>query len=114
MRLLVQDYLAQLKERDELDAILPDLLRSMGFQVIKLAFRGEVEHGVDVAATKIEQDELVLYLFQIKAGDIDPQMWDTGANSVRVTLNNLLDVPFKDLTQPKLRNVKRITILVHN
>ena len=46
MRFIVQDYLAHIKERDELDEILPDLLRSMGFRIVKLAFRGEVEHGV--------------------------------------------------------------------
>ena len=39
MLFLVQDYLASLKEREELDAILPDLLRAMGFQIVKLAFR---------------------------------------------------------------------------
>lgn len=114
MRLIVQDYLAQLKERSELDAILADLLRSMGYQIIKLAFRGEVEHGVDIAATKMEAGENKLYLFQVKEGDIDQQMWDGNPNSVRPTLSNLLDVPFNDLTQPHLRGAKRKVVLVHN
>jgi hypothetical protein len=35
MRFLVQDYLLGLKERDELDAILPDLLRAMGMECLK-------------------------------------------------------------------------------
>jgi len=53
MGFLVQDYLRGLKERDEMDAILPDLLRAMGMQIVKLAFRGEVEHGVDIVIGQI-------------------------------------------------------------
>jgi len=114
MLFLVQDYLASLKEREELDAILPDLLRAMGFQIVKLAFRGEVEHGVDIAAIGQENGETVLYLIQVKAGDIDATMWDSGPNAVRPTLNNLLDVPFEDLTQPRLQHARRQAILAHN
>ena len=114
MLFLVQDYLASLKEREELDAILPDLLRAMGFQIVKLAFRGEVEHGVDIAAIGQEDGETVLYLIQVKAGDIDARMWDSGPNAVRPTLNNLLDVPFEDLTQPRLQQARRQAILAHN
>lgn len=114
MLFLVQDYLASLKEREELDAILPDLLRAMGFQIVKLAFRGEVEHGVDIAAIGREDGETVLYLIQVKAGDIDAEMWDSGPNAIRPTLDNLLDVPFEDLTQPRLQQAKRQAILAHN
>jgi hypothetical protein len=114
MRFIVQDYLAQLKERDELDAILPDLLRAMGWQVVKLAFKGEVEHGVDIAAVRRDQGETVLCLIQVKTGDIDTKAWDAGPNSVRATLNNLLDVPFEDLTIPQLKEARREVVLVHN
>ena len=114
MRFIIQDYLAQLKERDELDAILPDLLSAMGFQIVKLAFSGEVEHGVDIAAVRQEQGETVLYLIMVKMGDIDTRAWDAGPNSVRATLNNLLDVKFEDLTKPRLQQATRRALLVHN
>lgn len=115
MRFIVQDYLAHIKERDELDAILPDLLRSMGFQIVKLAFRGEVEHGVDIAALRKEKDDdWILYLIQVKPGDIDQKNWDAGPNSIRATLNNLLDVPFEDLTKAQLQKAKKQVILAHN
>jgi len=114
MLFLVQDYLASLNERDELDAILPDLLRAMGLQIVKLAFRGEVEHGVDIAAVGQDGGETVLYLIQVKAGDINAAMWDNGPNAVRPTLNNLLDVPFEDLTQPRLQQARKQAILAHN
>jgi len=114
MRFIIQDYLENLKEREELDTILPDLLRAKGFEVVKLAFRGEVEHGVDIAAYGKEDGEEVLFLIQVKAGDIDQRMWDAGPNSIRATLNNLLDVPFEDLTDPRLRDAKKKVILAHN
>lgn len=114
IRFLLQDYLSHLKEREELDAILPDLLRSMGFQIVKLAFRGEVEHGVDIAAYASDSSGGMLLLIQVKSGDIDQNLWDNGSNSVRATLNNLLDVPFVDLTQPKLQRAKKKVILAHN
>ena len=114
MRFLIQDYLLQLNEREELDAILPDLLRAMRFQVIKLAFRGEIEHGVDLAAYSTEGELGILLLIQVKAGDIDQQLWDGGPNSIRATLNNLLDVQFDDLTQPRLQKANKKVILAHN
>lgn len=114
MKFAIHDYLAHLRERDELDAILPDLLRAMGFEIVKLAFRGEVEHGVDIAAFGQEKGEPILYLIQVKPGDIDATNWDCGPNSIRPTLNNLLDVPFQDLTRPKLQQARRKVLLVHN
>ena len=33
MKLVIREYLASLRERDELDAILPDLLSELGFTV---------------------------------------------------------------------------------
>jgi hypothetical protein len=83
-------------------------------QIVKLAFRGEVEHGVDIAAVREESNDVVLYLIQIKAGNIDKTLWDSGPNAIRPTLNNLLDVPFKDLTQVRLREAKKQAVLAHN
>ena len=114
MKFIIYDYLSQLNERDELDAVLPDLLRVMGLQIIKLAFRGEVEHGIDIAAIGSENREDYLYLFVLKAGHMDKYMWDEGPNSLRPTINNIYDVPFEDLTKPKLMNYKRKIVIVHN
>ena len=69
---------------------------------------------MDVAALGKENDEDILLLIQVKAGNIDQQMWDAGPNSVRATLNNLLDVPFEDLSDPRLRDAKKKAILAHN
>ena len=50
MKLILKEYLANLRERDELDAILPDLLSELGFTVLSTPARGTKQHGVDVAA----------------------------------------------------------------
>jgi hypothetical protein len=111
---LIRDYLEQLRERDELDAILPDLLRAMGYSIVKLAFQGEVENGIDIAAYASRKNGGDLLLIQVKAGDIDQALWDSGPNSIRATLNNILDVPFQDLSLPKLRDADKKVILAHN
>lgn len=68
MRLLIVDYLASLKEREELDAILPDLLTELGYNVISRPRRGTQQRGVDIAAVRKVDGAEVLYLFSLKAG----------------------------------------------
>ena len=64
MKLIIREYLASLRERDELDAILPDLLSEMGFTIISKPARGTKQHGVDIAAVGYnEAGEKCVYLF---------------------------------------------------
>lgn len=114
MRLVIQEFLALLKERAELDRLLPDLLVAMGYEVIKRAHQGEVEHGVDVAAVKRDDGPPKLYIFQVKKGDIGPREWDVGHNSVRASLNAISDVRFKDCGVPDAADAERVVVVVHN
>ena len=50
MRLIIRQYIAGLKERNELDAVMPDLLSQMGMVVYSRPARGTRQDGVDVAA----------------------------------------------------------------
>jgi O-acetyl-ADP-ribose deacetylase (regulator of RNase III) len=50
MKLVFRQYLASLKERKELDAVLPDLLSELGYTVISRPTIGTRQYGVDVAA----------------------------------------------------------------
>lgn len=50
MKLILKQYLSSLKEREELDALLPDLLSQMGLNVFSRPGRGTRQDGVDVAA----------------------------------------------------------------
>lgn len=93
MKLIVKEYLASLKERDELDAILPDLLSEIGFTVFSRPGRGTRQDGVDVAAVGcLDGQTEKVYLFSIKSGDLTRSTWDGGAlQSLRPSLNEIID-----------------------
>ncbi|MGG6294932.1 hypothetical protein ACQ4M4_10940 [Leptolyngbya sp. AN02str] len=93
MKLIIKQYLASLKERNELDAILPDLLSELGLNVFSRPGRGTRQDGVDVAAVgSLNGGEEKVYLFSIKAGDLTRNSWDGDAlQSLRPSLNEILD-----------------------
>ncbi|WP_421718475.1 hypothetical protein [Algiphilus sp.] len=93
MKAILREYLASLRERDELDAILPDLLSEMGLTVFSRPGRGTRQDGVDVAAVgNLPDTEQCVYLFAIKPGDLTRTGWDgDSVQSVRPTLNEILD-----------------------
>lgn len=93
MKLIVKEYLASLKERGELDAILPDLLSQMGMNVYSRPGRGTRQDGVDVAAVgDMDGKGEKVYLFSIKAGDLTRSDWDgASAQSLRPSLNEIID-----------------------
>lgn len=96
MKLIIRDYLASLRERDELDAVLPDLLSECGFTVLSRPGRGTTQHGVDVAAVGFDDDGLrKLFLFSIKQGDLTREEWDAPLQGLRSSLNEIRDAYLK-------------------
>ncbi|PXA93342.1 chemotaxis protein [Nostoc sp. 3335mG] len=93
MKLVIREYLASLKERDELDAVLPDLLTELGFSVYSRPARGTRQYGVDVAAVGLGQDGIRrVHLFSVKSGDLDRNEWNTASpQSLRPSLDEILD-----------------------
>ncbi len=92
MKLVVREYLASLKERGELDAILPDLLSELGFTVFSRPGTGTTQRGVDVAAVGKDGDgEKKVFLFSVKRGDLTRQEWDGSPQALRSSLNEILD-----------------------
>lgn len=93
MKLIIKQYLASLEERDELDAILPDLLSQMGLIVFSRPGRGTRQDGVDVAAVgRTDKGPVKVYLFSIKPGDLTRTLWDgDSVQSLRPSLNEILD-----------------------
>ncbi|MFV7435254.1 MULTISPECIES: chemotaxis protein [Pseudomonas] len=92
MKLLIRDYLGSLRERDELDAILPDLLSELGFHVYSRPQRGTSQLGVDIAAVGKDDDgERKLFLFSVKQGDLTRQDWDGTPQALRSSLGEILD-----------------------
>ena len=93
MKLIFTEYLASLKERGELDVIMPDLLSEIGLTVISRPAVGTKQYGVDVAAVGTEPGaERTLYLISIKPGDLRRADWDVGPQGLRTSLNQILDV----------------------
>ena len=93
MKLIIRQYLASLKERGELDAILPDLLSELGLNVYSRPKRGTRQNGVDVAAVgKLKDDRAnKVYLFSIKAGDLTRSDWNNTPQALRPSLDEIRD-----------------------
>lgn len=93
MKLVIREYLASLRERDELDAVLPDLLTELGFTVYSRPARGTRQYGVDVAAVGPGRDGVRrVHLFSVKSGDLDRNEWNTASpQSLRPSLDEILD-----------------------
>jgi len=93
MKQILREYLAELREREELDAILPDLLSELGFHVYSRPQRGTTQHGVDIAAVGRDPEDGLrkLYLFSVKRGDLTRQDWDQGDQALRPSLNQIRD-----------------------
>ena len=94
MKLIIREYLASLQERNELDAILPDLLSELRFNVISRPSLGTRQYGVDVAAVGPDEGDngkRKLFLFSIKAGDLSRQDWDGNPQAMRSSLNEIQD-----------------------
>ncbi|MBN9145696.1 MAG: chemotaxis protein [Novosphingobium sp. 63-713] len=93
MKLVFRQYLASLKERKELDAVLPDLLSELGYTVISRPTIGTRQYGVDVAAVGRDADgRRKLFLFSIKQGDLTRADWDGSPQALRSSINDILDV----------------------
>lgn len=93
MKLILKEYLSSLKERDELDAILPDLLSTLGLSVFSKPGKGTRQYGVDVAAYgSLNGGDETVYLFSIKAGDITRNSWNGDAHqALRPSLDEIID-----------------------
>ena len=93
MKLIIKQYLASLKERDELDALLPDLLSQMGLNVFSRPGKGTSEKGVDVAAVGgLDGGNGKIYLFSVKSGELNRKSWDGDPlKALRPSLNQILD-----------------------
>jgi hypothetical protein len=90
---IVREFFRGLKERDELDAIIPELLTAIGFEVISRPMVGTRQYGADVAAVGTDEDGVrKLFLFSIKKGDLNRREWDGDADqSLRPSLNEIKD-----------------------
>jgi len=83
LQLVLQNYIGSLKERNELDALLPELLIAMGHSVLSRPQTGVQQAGVDILSSHTDADgNEQLYLFIIKFGDIRREDLFTGQQAI--------------------------------
>lgn len=108
MRLIVKEYLSSLREKDELDLLLCDLLYLEGYNLSMRPRSGERQAGVDILAAK-DND---LLLIVVKQGDITRAAWDTNQNSVRQSMSEIIDdyIPHRLTNKYSLHNVTIVLV----
>lgn len=113
MKLIIREFLASLRERDELDAILPDLLSGLGFHVYSRPQRGTTQYGVDIAAIgKDETGRQCVFLFSVKQGNLTRQEWDGGRDQdLRPSLNQIRDAYIPARIPPRYRELPIVICL---
>jgi len=113
MKLILKQYLASLKERKELDAVLPDLLSSMGMNVFISPTRGVKEYGVDIAAVgQVNDEEEKVYLFSVKSGNLTRDTWNGSADqALRPSLDEIQDSFIPSRLPPEHRDKKIVICL---
>ncbi len=113
MKLILAQYLRTLKERDEFDRLLPDLLLAMGYVPISLPQTGVRQFGVDLAAVGISPEDNIqeLLLLVIKRGDIGRTDWDSGPQSVRQSLNEVFDIYLNNHIEPAHKDIRKRIVL---
>ena len=109
MRLIIKDYLMLLKEKDELDFLICDLLLQMGYSSDSRPKAGNRQYGVDIRAHNSHE----MLLFVVKQGNISRHTWDSGPNSVRQSLDEIRDVYYR-IIKSELKNKGLRIIVVTN
>ena len=113
MKLILKEYLRSLKERNELDALLPDLLTEMGMIVTSLPQRGTRQNGVDIMAVgKNTNQEDTVFLFSVKDGDLNRTHWNGGSDqALRPSIEDIIDVYIPNRIPQEHKNKKVVICL---
>ncbi|RDT53553.1 hypothetical protein DXF93_16280 [Escherichia coli] len=113
MKILISQYIRTLKERNELDRLLPNILLSMNIVPLFITQTGTRQYGVDIAAIGKDPEDNIrkLFLFVIKQKDLGMAEWDSGRNAIRPSLNEIFDVYIKNNLLPKHKSLPKKIIL---
>ncbi|MBB4657506.1 hypothetical protein GGQ59_000006 [Parvularcula dongshanensis] len=100
----MKQYFSSLRERDELDAVLPEILSGIGLEVFSRPSRGTQQRGVDIAAVGPDPTDGVrkVFLFSVKSGDLTRHEWNNaGAQSLRPSLDEIIDAYIPSRLSPE-------------
>lgn len=109
MRLIIKDYLVKLKEKDELDLLLCDLLLAQGYITDNVPKTGNRQYGVDIQVHTSTE----LLLCVVKQGNVNRTVWDGNENAVRASLNEVRDVYLRMLNQTQVKKKIRIAVVTN-
>jgi len=109
MKLLIRQYVASLRERGELDAILPDLLSELGYNVISRPMIGTRQYGVDIAAVGKDKDgERKLFLLSVKQGDLTRADWEGTPQALRPSLDEIRTIYLRLRVPREFQSLKTV------
>ncbi len=113
MRLALSHYLRTLRERDEFDRLLPELLTEMGYLPLVKPKAGVRQFGVDfLAAGRSAADGVdELLLFVVKQGDISRRTWTGDPNAVRESMEEIIDVWLASHVPPEYRHHRKVIVV---
>ncbi|APA84097.1 hypothetical protein BJG93_00780 [Paraburkholderia sprentiae WSM5005] len=114
--ILVEEYLGTMKEDGELDKFLPILLTAMGHVVLSSPQKGTRQSGGDLLTVGRDEDDGVkkVFVWVIKCGDIDRAAWNSGEQSVRPTLDSVVDVYLSANLSPSRQHLPKKVCIVTN
>lgn len=117
MKLILRDYISLLRESNELEDLLKDLLLSMGIAPFSVPQKGVRQNGVDLLAVGPDVDDehtKKVFLFVLKAGNLDRRTWDAPNQGVRESLNEILDIYLLNDLQPSHKSKPKKIIVCCN
>jgi hypothetical protein len=114
MKLILAHFLRTLRERDEFDRLLPELLTEIGYVTLARPQTGVRQFGVDFAAVGLSPEDGIkeILLFVIKQGDIGRTEWDGDPKtSVRPSLVEVLDVYLNTHITPEHSQLRKVVVV---
>lgn len=115
MRLVLSHYLESLRERDELDALLPDLLVAMGHSVHSRPQIGVAQGGVDVLSSfPARGNDREAFLFIIKFGNVGREDLYTGKQAIQPSVREACTDYVRTRLPQSLQHGRKRLILLTN
>lgn len=107
MKRIIKEYLSGLKEKDELDLLICDLMLQKNYIMDSLPKTGGRQYGVDIHV----YSESEICLFVVKRGNINRKVWCGDQNAVKQSIDEIKSVYLKNLkTGDKDKMIKIIVV----
>lgn len=115
IQLVLSHYLAGLRERNELDVLLPELLKAMGHNVLSRPQIGPAQAGVDVLSTKVGADGVdEVFVFIIKFGNVGRADFYGGPQSIDPSIREACNDFLRNRLPEPLKPLHKRIVLVSN